>query len=160
MLTAIILLATILLMPYACGINVAISSNAGSITEEISASDKDVVKSNTVISSGSVSHFIEGSGRLKDSHSVSNKVGATAKVGVDIRNSEWYSYGYSLYPGKSSKSEPVMAGEELNVLNAGYIEANAMAFNAKGYSADVSTVISDPGNHATLTGYRNIAMAR
>ena len=35
-------------------------------------------------------------------------------------------------------------------LNAKYIEANAQAFNAKGYTADVSTVIQDPGNLASL----------
>ena len=49
----------------------------------------------------------------------------------------WYSYDYYLSPDKASKSAPVMAGEELDVLNAKYIQAYAKASNAKGYTADV-----------------------
>ena len=153
-LIAIFLLAAICLLPAVGGIKVSVSSNAGSISEEISASDKDAVRSGTVIGADSLSHFIEGSGSLKDSHSVSNKAGANAGVSVDIHNAEWYSYDYYLSPDKASKSAPVMAGEELDVLNAKYIQACAKASNANGYTADVSTVINDPGNQASLIGYQ------
>jgi len=154
-----LLLGMLALASSAYGISISVSNNAGGFTENINAGDGDSVFGRTVIGSDSLSNSIEGSGSLKESHSVSNKAGANAGVSVDIRNAERYSYDYDLSPDKASKSAPVMAGEELDVLNAEYIEANAQAFNAKGYTADVSTVIHDPGNQASLIGYRNIAMA-
>ena len=154
-----LLLGMLALASSAYGISISVSSNAGGFTENINAGDGDSVFGSTIIGSDRLSNSIEGSGSLKESHSVSYRAGANAGVGVDIRNAEKYSYDYYLSPDKSSKSAPVMAGEELDVLNAEYIEANAQAFNAKGYTAEVSTVIHDPGNQASLIGYRNIAMA-
>lgn len=159
MLIGALLLGMLALASSAYGISISVSSNAGGFTENINAGDGDSVFGNTIIGSDRLSNSIEGSGSLKESHSVSNRAGANAGVGVDIRNAERYSYDYYLSPDKASKSAPVMAGEELDVLNAEYIEANAQAFDAKGYTADVSTVIHDPGNQASLIGYRNIAMA-
>lgn len=154
-----LLLGMLALASSAYGISISVSNNAGGFTENINAGDGESVFGSTIIGSDRLSNSIEGSGSLKESHSVSNKAGANAGVGVDIRNAERYSYDYYLSPNKASKSAPVMAGEELDVLNAEYIEANAHAFNAKGYTTDISTVIHDPGNQASLIGYRNIAMA-
>ena len=160
----IALLAGLVLSPSAYGITISVGSNAGGFTENINAGDKDAVYSSTVIAANSLSHSIKGSGNLLESHSVSNTAGANAEVGVDIRRAEWYSYSYDLWPGQgsswsASKFAQVAASEQLDVFNAKYIQAYANAFNAKGYSAGVSTVVSDPGKEASLTGYRNLAMA-
>ena len=152
------LLAGILLLassPY--GISISVSNNAGGFTENINAKDGDSVFGRTIIGSDSLSNSIEGSGSFSDKHSVSNKVGATAEVGVDIYQAEWYSYSYDLWP--ASKSSPVAASEQLDILNARYITAYANAFNSKGYATGVSTVVLDSGNEASLMGYRNLAMA-
>ncbi len=148
----------------AYSISISVGSNAGGFTENINAGDKDAVYGSTVIAANSLSHSIEGSGSLKESHSVSNTAGANAEVGVNIRQAEWYSYSYDLWPGQgsswpASKFAQVAASEQLDVLNAKYIQAYANARNSKGYTAGVSTVVSDPGNEASLTGYRNLAMA-
>jgi hypothetical protein len=150
--------------PSACGITISVGSNAGGFTESINADEEDAVYSSTVIAANSLSHSIKGSGSFKESHSVSNTAGANAGVGVDIRQAEWYSYSYDLWPGEgsswpASKFAQVAASEQLDVLNAKYIQAYANAHNSKGYTAGVSTVISDPGREASLTGYRNLAMA-
>ncbi|MDD1749175.1 MAG: hypothetical protein LUO89_04795, partial [Methanothrix sp.] len=160
----IFLLAALVLLPTGGGIKVSVSSDAGSISEEIQADDKNAVKSGTVIGTNSLSHSIEGSGWLKESHSVSNTAGARAEVSANIRNAEWYSYSYDLWPGRgsswsASRFAQVAASEELDVLNAEYIQAYARALNRKGYTADVNTVIYDPGMMASLSGYRNLAMA-
>ena len=148
----------------AFGIEISVSSNAGGFTEVIDAGFDDRVSGSTIIGSDRLSNSIQGNANLNESHSVSNKAGATAEVGVDIRNAEWYSYSYDLWPGKgsswkASKYPQVAAGEDLDVLNASYIEAYASATSPQGYNAGVSTVISDPGNEASLTGYSNLAMA-
>ena len=84
-------------------------------------------------------------------------------MGVDIRDVEWYSYSYDLWPGSgnwdAAKYSQVAASEDLAVLNASYIQAYADASSPEGYRAGVSTVISDPANKASLTGYHNLAMA-
>ena len=159
-----LLIGILVLSQSAYGISISVGSNAGGFTENINAGDKDAVYSSTVITANSLSHSIEGSASLKESHSVSNTAGANAGVGVDIRQAEWYSYSYNLLPGegsswKASKFAQVAASEQLDVLNAKYIQAYANAFNSKGYTAGVSTVVSDHGNKASLTGYRNLAMA-
>ncbi len=158
------LIGIIALSPSAFGIEISVSSDAGGFTEVIDAGFDDKLSGSTIIGSDRLSNSIQGNANLKESHSVSNKAGATAEVGVDIRNAEWYSYNYDLWPGqgsswKASKYPQVAASEDLDVLNASYIEAYASAFNSKGYTAGVSTVISDPGNEASLTGYSNLAMA-
>jgi hypothetical protein len=159
-----LLIGILVLSSSAHSITISVGSNAGGLTENINAGDKDAVYSSTVIAASSLSHSIEGSGSLKDSHSVSNTAGANAGVGVDICQAEWYSYSYDLWPGQvsswpASKFAQVAASEQLDVLNAKYIQAYANAHNSKGYTAGVSTVVSDPGNEASLTGYRNLAMA-
>lgn len=159
-----VLIGIFALFPSAFGIEISVSCNAGGFTEVIDAGFDDKFSGSTVIGSDRLSNSIQGNAKLKEKHSVSNKAGATAEVGVDIRNAEWYSYSYDLWPGrgsswKASKYPQVAAGEDLDVLNASYIEAYASATSPLGYTADVSTVISDPGNEATLTGYSNLAMA-
>ena len=110
--------------PSAYGISISVGSDAGGFTENINAGDKDAVYSSTVIAANSLSHSIKGSGSLKESHSVSNTAGANAGVGVDIRQAEWYSYSYDLWPGIGLllariqiclRSQPV---SNLDVLNA------------------------------------------
>jgi hypothetical protein len=159
-----LLIGILAFAPSACGITISVGSNAGGFSESINADEKDAVYSSTVIAANSLSHSIEGSGSLKESHSVSNTAGANAGVGVDIRQAEWYSYSYNLWPGHgsswpASKFAQVAASEQLDVFNAKYIQAYANAHNSKGYTAGVSTVVSDPGREASLTGYRNLAMA-
>lgn len=159
-----VLIGIIALFPSAFGIEISVSSNAGGFTEVIDAGFDDRVSGSTIIGSDRLSNSIQGNANLNESHSVSNKAGATAEVGVDIRNAEWYSYSYDLWPGqgsswKASKYPQVAAGEDLDVLNASYIEAYASASSPGGYKAGASTVILDPANHASLTGYHNLAMA-
>lgn len=159
-----VLIGIIALFPSAFGIEISVSSDAGGFTEVIDAGFDDRVSGSTIIGSDRLSNSIQGNANLNESHSVSNKAGATAEVGVDIRNAEWYSYRYDLWPGKgsswkASKYPQVAAGEDLDVLNASYIEAYASASSPQGYKAGASTVIVDPANQASLTGYHNLAMA-
>lgn len=159
------LLAVILaLCPSAHCISLSVSNDAGGFSEVIEADYNDRVVGKTVIGSDRLSNYLEGSGGLKESHSISNAAGATAEVGVNISQAEWYSYSYNLWPKegsskKASTNAQVAASEWLDVSNASYIQAYADAFNSKGYRTGVSTLISDPANMASLAGYRNLAMA-
>jgi hypothetical protein len=159
-----LLIGVLVLSPSAYGITISVGSDAGGFTENINAGDKDGVYSSTVLAANSLSHSIEGSGSLKESHWVSNSAGASAGVGVDIRKAESYKYGYSLTPGSgshwpASRYPAVSASETLDVANANYINAYANSFNAKGEYAGVSTILVDPGNKASLEGYSNSAGA-
>ena len=159
-----LLVGILALAPSAYGISISVYGDTGGFTENIHAGDRDSVYGSAAIGPGSFSNSIRGSGNLLESHWVSNSAGASAGVGVDIRKAESYDYSYTLAPGigsfwKASKYPVVSAGETLNVLNANYINAYANSFNAKGEAAGVSTVLVDPGNKASLTGYSNSATA-
>lgn len=159
-----LIFGAILFASTANGISISVSGDAGGFTEVIDAGYDDKVSGRTVIGSDRLSNSIEGSGNLSESHSVSNTAGATAEVGVNISQAEWFSYSYNLWPGqgtswKASKHPEVAASEALDVSNASYIQAYADAFNSKGYRSSVSTVVSDPANKASLVEYRNLAMA-
>ncbi len=155
---AIFLLAAVVLLSSACGIEVSVSSDVGGLTEQIGADDNQAVIGSTVIGTDGLSHSISGQGNLRDRHWVSNSAGAYAEVGADVRRAESYSYSYALSPGNghrwpASKYPSVQASETLNVLNAQYIQAYATAYNAKGHTATVDTEIYDRGRKASLIGY-------
>ncbi len=159
-----LLVGILVLAPSAYGISISVYGDTGGFTENIHAGARDSVYGSAAIGPGSFSNSIRGSGNLKESHWVSNSAGSSAGVGVDIRKAESYDYGYTLTPGigsswKASKYPVVSAGETLDVLNANYINAYANSCNAKGEAAGVSTVLVDPGNKASLTGYSNSATA-
>ena len=159
-----LLVGILVLAPSAYGISICVYGDTGGFTENIHAGDRDSVYGSAMIGPGSFSNSISGSGSLKESHWVSNSAGSSAGVGVDIRKAKSYSYGYTLTPGigsfwKASKYPVVSASETLDVLNANYINAYANSFNANGEYAGVSTVLVDPGNKASLTGYSNSATA-
>ena len=67
-----LLIGILVLSPSAYGITISVGGDAGGFTENINAGDKDAVYSSTVIAANSLSHSIEGSGNLKESHWVSN----------------------------------------------------------------------------------------
>jgi hypothetical protein len=159
-----LLIGILSLAPLACGFSLSVSSDAGGFAESINAGPGDSVYGSTVIGAEGLSNSIRGSGSLKERHGVSNTAGASAGVGVDIRNAESYNYGYSLMPGPgfrwpASRYPAVSAGETLDVVNAKYIYAYADAVNAQGDAAGVSTILSDPGKKASLVGYSNTAGA-
>lgn len=141
----------------AYGFTVSLSSDKGSFTEKLAAGDRDSVQSISFISASGVSHSAVGRGSLKERHSVSNRAGAFAEVGVDIQKAALYSYRYFLSPGSGSgwRTAEVQAGEMLDVTNAQYIKAYADAKNARGSAAGVSTEIFS----GSLRGYSNLATA-
>ncbi|MFZ2376594.1 MAG: hypothetical protein WAV83_05190, partial [Methanothrix sp.] len=159
-----LIFGAIILASTANCISISVSGDGGGFTEVIDAGYDDRVFGRTVIGSNRLSNIIEGGGNLKETHSVSNTAGATAEVGVNISQAEWFSYSYNLWPGegsswKASKYAQVAASEALEVSNANYIRAYADAFNSNGYSASVSIELSDPAKKASLAEYRNLAMA-
>ncbi|MGB4679759.1 MAG: hypothetical protein WBI23_06150, partial [Methanothrix sp.] len=159
-----LIFGAIILASTANCISISVSSDGGGFTEVIDAGYDDRVFGRTVIGSNRLSNIIEGGGSLKETHSVSNRAGATAEVGVNISQAEWFSYSYNLWPGegsswKASQYPHVAASEALEVSNANYIRAYADAFNSNGYSASVSIELSDPAKKASLAEYRNLAMA-
>jgi hypothetical protein len=159
-----LLVGILALAPSAYGISISVYGDTGGFTENIHAGDRDSVYGSAMIGPGSFSNSIRGSGNLKECHWVSNSAGSSAGVGVDIRKAESYDYSYTLTPGigsfwKASKYPVISAGETLDVVNANYINAYANSYNAKGEYAGVSTVLVDPGNKASLTGYSNSAIA-
>ena len=105
-----------------------------------------------------------GMGDFSGNWWVENTAGMYAKVGVDIRNSDSYSYDYTLNPGECSgwpaSSYPeVSARENLDVNNAKYIKAYAIARSATKFNAITSTEMIDLGKSASLVGYANEAVA-
>lgn len=152
-----VLLIMLASAPCVSGISVSVSNDAGGFTENINADDGDSVYGSTVIGSDSLSNSIEGSGDLKEDHWTSNNEGDKAGVGVDIRNAESYHYGWML--GGSIDPNKVWAGEDVSVINASYISAYANSSNPRGSNAEVSTVLFDYGNRASLYGYSNLATA-
>ncbi|MBN1236489.1 MAG: hypothetical protein JW999_10670 [Methanotrichaceae archaeon] len=164
------LLLLFLSMPNVNGVTVTTScsqsgNNVGTSTTYGMPIDAEISSFTTLLGGGvGISQTIIGSGDLTDSRSVSNSAGSYASEGVTINNAESYVYTYYLYPGEgsgwsASLYPEVSAGESLNVNHADYIKAYAQAHNNKGYSAVVSTEISDPSNGACLLGYSNNVVA-
>ena len=157
MLIGALLAGILALAPSAYAVSLSVSSDAGGFTENINAGVGDSVYGSTLIGSDSLSNSIEGSGDFREDHWVSNPEGDNAGVGVDIRNARYYNYGWNV--GGSINPDKVWAGEDVNVIDASYISAYAKSFNARGSTAEVSTVLSDPGNRASLSRYSNLATA-
>ena len=95
---------------------------------------------------------------------VENSAGMYARVGLDICNSDSYSYDYTLNPGEGdgwpAASYPeVSASETIDVTNANYIKAYAAARSANKFDAITSIEMIDLGKSASLVGYANEAVA-
>lgn len=156
MLIVALLATTLILLPSVSGIKTNFYRNGFGFSEEIIASDQDEVIGKTVSTADSMSDFIEGQGSLKKEYSIFNTAGC-ALVGVDIKNSERYSYAYELLSADDSVSASFGS---LNVWDAKYIKAYAEARNVKEenpgeYHAEVSTEVKE----GSLLGYSNRAEA-
>ncbi len=164
-LIACIMLAVIFLAPCAYSVTLSVSSDKGSYATKLGAGVNDVVKGFTTIDKWGLTHSVSSTAKgtgtvsLTDSHSVGNKAGSYVEVGVNIQRAKGYSYTYSLYPGEgtsfAANTDPVLAGEALDVNSAKSIKAYAKACNGAGYDVGVSTSVTN-GN---LLGYHNLAEA-
>jgi hypothetical protein len=158
----LLLLVQVFLITEVCGLSLSISGGdcSGTVgsTTKISAPTDASVESVAILTAGSLSHSIRGTGDLgAQTHEVSNRDGSKAAVYVEVDNAASYQYGYSLYPGEGSgySSKYVKASESLSATNADKISAGANANNAENDLSEVSVLIQ----HGTLKGYKNSAYA-
>lgn len=156
MLIVAFLATTLILLPSASGIKVSGCADGNCFSEEIEAGYQDVVIGRAIFTNEGISDFIEGQGSLKKEYSISNKA-EYAVVGVDIKKSNRYSYGYELLSADDSVSASFGS---LDVWDAKYIKAYAQAGHSKeenqqGYHAEVSTEVKE----GSLFGYSNRAEA-
>lgn len=151
-----VLASVYLLMGSAVCISISVQSDIGGFNQEIGAGIDDSVFSQTVISSEAMSTRISASGNFKDKHRISDALGQMAEIGVNIKNAQWYDYGYTLGNGDGYAS----ACESLDVINARDIKAYASALNAHGDESSTSISISDNQGMASLEGYSNYAQAK
>jgi hypothetical protein len=88
------------LVSYASAIDMSMSCDAGSTSLAFNIGSEDSVKVNAVLSQDALQNIIFGSGNFKESHSVKNKAGYEAIIGVNLTDAESYvySYSYSLEP--------------------------------------------------------------
>lgn len=166
-----LLVATIALLPSACGVTYSVSSNVGSFTENLGAGINNAMIGSTIVSNEGITHYTSATSspdptnptspantlNLKESHWASNLAGAHAEVGVDISNAESYSYAYTLSPGEGGNwpDSVVQARESLDVHNAESAKAYAKAYNKAGYDAATSIQVTN----GDLVGYSNVAQA-
>jgi hypothetical protein len=158
----LLLLVQVFLITEVCGLSLRISGGdcSGTIgsTTKITAPTDGSVESVAILTAGSLSHSIRGTGDLgAQSHGVSNRDGSEAAVYVKVDKAASYRYDYSLYPGEGSghSGKYVTASETLTATSAEEISASATANNAKNDRSEVSVLIQ----HGSIADYRNSAYA-
>ena len=106
---ACIMIAVLFLVPCCLlSISVSVSSNSGGYSENLDAGVKEAVKGFTTINKWGLQHSLSltakntGTVGLTESHSVGNKAGSYAEVGVAITKAKSIRYAYYLYPGEGN----------------------------------------------------------
>jgi hypothetical protein len=151
------LVTVVTLISSAYGVTLSVNSDKGSFTEQVSGESSDRFTGNTLITDSALINSAKGSGNLKENHWVSNKDGAFAEVGVDIKKAKEYQYLFAISPGKGAgwSSHSVQAEEALNVYNAESAMVYANARNAKVDDVGVSTEVAK----GSIVDYQNKAWA-